>query len=496
MSYAVGESRSRAAADRLLEVAGPHVYRRNPFRVTGMATDARAREVRQRRQTVLGAIDLGAAAMVGDKRMPLPATPSAQDVRTAFDALERTDQRLVDELFWWWGEPGACGCEPEVHELHDTAVEAHATVLDFEAEGKADDRADRWADAADAWMDALDHDGFWRHVLHRVSVLSDRRLDESTVDGLKTAMPKALLAPQVALARDNSPELAALLEVWDVDDSVIEDARNAAAAPRVDMITKQINEISALLDAGSAYSASKRAVVELPVAAMQLDMLLPHQSFRRSAKLRNRMAVLMNNCALKLSREHVKLGTDLFRGALDLVTEASDKRTIEQNMASQRTVAQYPTRQHSTSQQAQIERVLQQLQNQNSWQPPPPPSIPARPPLPHTWLANLSFITAFIAGLVLLLVVRWDYPTWAAAIATTVLAPFPITLIYAHTRERIPPGLFVLIGIVVFVFAYGMVRTTFEVRGDAFLWCLATFIVTSPFTVAIGKLWAERREYR
>ncbi|TWP48836.1 hypothetical protein FKR81_26435 [Lentzea tibetensis] len=490
MSYAVGESRSRAAADRLLEVAGPHVYRRNPFRVTGLATDARAREVRQRRQTVLGAIDLGAAATVGDKRLPLPATPSAQDVRSAFDALERADQRLVDELFWWWGEPGACGCEPEVHELHDTAVEAHATVLDLEAAGKTSERGDRWADAADSWMDALDHDGFWRHVLHRVGVLSDRRLDESTVDGLRGAMPKALLAPQVALARDNSPELAALLAVWDVDESVIEDARNAAAAPRIDMITKQINEISALLDAGSAYSASKRALVEFPAAAVQLDILLPYQSFRRSAKLRNRMAVLMNNCALKLASEHAKLGTDLFNSALDLATEATDKRTIEQNLASHRTIAQYPV-----SQQAQIERVLQQLQNQQRYAA-PPSSVPARPPLPHTWLANLSFITAFIAGLVLLLVVRWDYPTWAAAIATTVLAPFPITLIYAHTRERVPPGLFVLFGIVVSVLAYRMVGTVFEVRGDAFLWCLGTFIVTSPFTIAIGKSWAERREYR
>lgn len=119
---------------RLREIAGPELYRRNPFRVVGLATNAKPAQVRAQRHLLLGALDLGSGTIPGDRRLPLPRPPAAQEVRSAFDALERPDHRLVDELFWWWGEPGACGCPAEVHEAHDAAVEAHAKALDAETD--------------------------------------------------------------------------------------------------------------------------------------------------------------------------------------------------------------------------------------------------------------------------------------------------------------------------------------------------------------------------
>jgi hypothetical protein len=183
----IDRNRSRAAADLLLEVTDPDLYRRNPFRVTGLATDAGSRQVRQRRRLVLDAFDIGATPAVNDKRLPLPRPPSKDEVRAAFDVLERPDQRLVDELFWWWGEPGTCGCDDLLHQLHDIAVEEHAKALDLEANGtgvSAEERFEQWTDAADAWMEALDEEGFWDHVRHRLRVLSDRRLDESGSPGM------------------------------------------------------------------------------------------------------------------------------------------------------------------------------------------------------------------------------------------------------------------------------------------------------------------------
>ncbi|MFD1150602.1 hypothetical protein, partial [Saccharothrix hoggarensis] len=59
---AAGADRAKAAVTRLLDVAGPDLYRRNPFRVTGLATDASPREVRARRQLSVGVGDLLGAA--------------------------------------------------------------------------------------------------------------------------------------------------------------------------------------------------------------------------------------------------------------------------------------------------------------------------------------------------------------------------------------------------------------------------------------------------
>ncbi|ONI90913.1 hypothetical protein ALI22I_10790 [Saccharothrix sp. ALI-22-I] len=83
-------------------MAGPDLYRRNPFRVTGLRTDASPREVRARRQLSVGVSTLVGGVPPRDDRLPLPDDPSPEQVRNAFDELGHTGHRLVGELFWWW----------------------------------------------------------------------------------------------------------------------------------------------------------------------------------------------------------------------------------------------------------------------------------------------------------------------------------------------------------------------------------------------------------
>jgi hypothetical protein len=548
----VDMGRSRAAADLLLEVAGPDLYRRNPFRITGVTTGAKAREVRQRRQLVLGAYDLGAGGSANDKRLPLPEPPPLAEVRAAFDAMERPDHRLVDELFWWWGEPDACECDPEVHVAHDDAVEAHARALDYEADATDHGRGERfdlWADAADAWMDALDNEGFWDHVQYRVRTLSDRRLDDSTVDGLRKTLPRALLAPQAALAgaTEGAADLARLLDVWDVDNAVIDDARAAAAARTYEQIATKIKEIDKLHYAEEDRPAARRSLAELVPAAIRLETLVPHERFRRSAKLRNQIAVTINNCALPLTDKppvttaDQRLKQELLEHSVELVLDPDDrviiKRNLDEHIAKyadritpapavpkprvtqasfenfapadfdaawreagdliraknleQASKVLWRQREKTTDrgQLAEIDSLLRTLAQAGAGKAPPPDTAA------NTWFLNMAMCFGLVAGVVTVVVGQWHAPALLAVLATVVLMPIPLTITYIR-GYRAASGWLVLPGLVAFFFAVMADIRMFSYGSAAAWWCLIAFLLSLPYTSQFAKKVAEWGDLR
>ncbi|MGO1054718.1 hypothetical protein [Crossiella sp. CA198] len=325
--------RAGSASRRLLAAAGPELYLRNPFRVTGLPTDAAAKVLRQRRQLLQLRPD-GAV----DARLPLPETATPQQVKAAFDLLEQPEQRLIAELFWWWGEPGECGCPARTHQAHDDAIRAHAEILDLEAAlaVRGEDRVDRWTDAADAWLDAVEQDAFWRHLAHRMRALRDRRLDESTVDGLRAVIGQALLEPQVSLARNRQePVLMELLEVWDLDGDLVYDARLRAAEPVLARTKALTGELSEHLDRGHSGVVADRALNELVPAVDLLERALPADRFRRAARVRDQAAVVLNNSALALDgRQHHWQAKQLLAHAGRLAADPDTRRRIEENQQS------------------------------------------------------------------------------------------------------------------------------------------------------------------
>ncbi|MCE6996029.1 hypothetical protein LZG04_14625 [Saccharothrix sp. S26] len=333
--------RADRARARLLEVAGPDLYRRNPFRVTGLRTDAPPREVRARRQLAVGVSALVGTAPQRDERLPLPEDPGPEQVRSAFDELGRGWHRLVGELFWWWGEPGGCGCAEVVHRLHDDAVHAHAAVLDLEAGGEPGNgskRARLWREAAQAWGFALAHQDFWSHVDHRVRALADRSLDQSTVDAVREAFARALLGPQVALAAARGDaELAGLIGEWRLDADVLADARALAARPLVDRLKALIGEFGDLVEARQFGVTARRAPAELAEAVRRLEVALPHRSNPGTARLREQAAVVLNNCALAMLDQRKP---DLLRvkallaEAERLAVDEQTRRTVRANFES------------------------------------------------------------------------------------------------------------------------------------------------------------------
>lgn len=457
----LGRRRSKAAVELLLDVAGPDLYRENAFRVTGLTTTATARQVRQRRQLALAAAELGAQSQLGDPRLPSPRPVAERELRRAFDAVDDAEERLVHELFWWWSEDLSCGCEPRTHELHDLAVAAHAEALDIEA-GLAGGHAEKsWYDAADSWLDALDTADFWAHVRHRARVLGDRRIDESTVAGLAEAMTRALLAPLVELAR-RSPEparLAALVREWDLEPALIDDALEAVAEPTYQAGKELVRELQRLVDEDDAVVAASRALGEIPGAAEQLEALLPHARFRRSASLRNQMAVVLNNCALAVHTRagHRDLAPRLLALAADLVVDEDDRETIRINTRGLVTASPYgPAR------------------------PTPAPDLAE-----HTWALNLASSLALVTVMVFALVVWLQLPTWQAVIATVAAAPAQLHPAYSDRyRDAWWPSTAGKIALPAAVLALGYAATW---DWAAVLWCFGAYVLALPVTCAVAR---------
>ncbi|MDX3102074.1 hypothetical protein [Nonomuraea angiospora] len=305
--YGAGDvSRSGDAAGAALrEVAGPELNRRNAFRITGLSTYADRRAIRQRRQRVNTALQVGADA---DLDHGLPVGPD--EVRAAFDRLlDDPRRRLVDELLWFWDTPDAtCSCAKALHQDHDAAVRAHSAALDREIEGTMtgdDERRTLWEEAARQWRGVLRKAAFWDHVRNRIDALDDRQLDESAVDALRDALPAALLRPLAELAgqRGTTPtqsRLAGLARRWPAPRQVIDDQLEEVAAPMYESVRAALSESTGLLDEGEPKRAASNVYDKALPDLNRLSALVPPERHRRTAKLRNDTAILFNNCAMAL----------------------------------------------------------------------------------------------------------------------------------------------------------------------------------------------------
>ncbi|WP_406638352.1 hypothetical protein [Amycolatopsis sp. WGS_07] len=292
------EGRGRAAAARVREVSTPELYRRNPFRLVGLTAAATRREVRERRLRVLGVLEVGGSTPDG-----VPPDATVEEVRAAFDALGNAERRLVDEVFWTWGMPAGCGCPLQLHQKHDTAVAAYAAALDAEADRTDDHPTPLWTEAARCWTVVLRSESFWRHLNHRVEKLGDRRLDESTVDGLRAALPDALLAPLVEVAaRSAQPRrFAGYLGLFGADRHAVEDARTAIADGTYRRVESLLKELRGDLDGNRVEAAARRAVKETQPLFDRLEEVVPRAEFRRTASLSESIAVVANNIGVALA---------------------------------------------------------------------------------------------------------------------------------------------------------------------------------------------------
>lgn len=292
---------------RIRDVSGPQLYRDNLFRITGLPTDADAATVARMRQRVAaqGAFGGGATIDSGGE-LPLPRPVPVDDVLRALDDVSDPARRIVDELVWFWGPDGPCGCPQGLHADHDAAVSAHARALDGELDGKATGKgngkgsAGKWSAAAAKWNAVLRRAAFWDHVRHRLAVLDDPRLDDAVVDALRDALPEALIAPLVDLvmATPDPVRLRGHVATWSLPGADGRALLADAAAPLFEGAAKAVADAREQLDARKWSAAATGLVDDAVPLVDRISVLLPPGEHRPTAAIRESVAILLNNCAM------------------------------------------------------------------------------------------------------------------------------------------------------------------------------------------------------
>ncbi|MEO3922265.1 hypothetical protein ABGB07_00060 [Micromonosporaceae bacterium B7E4] len=328
---------SEVAIASLRELAGPDLYRRNAFRVTGLAVDVDRRTARARQQQLTAALRVGADVGLQG------SSATTEEVRAAFDGvLGDPRRRLVHEVFAVWGAPDGCECPAGVHYDHDAAVRAHAAALDVEpadllAATISGGLPGQWTAAATAWTKTLRSASFWRHLHHRVERLDDRQLDASTVDALRAELPVALVRPLLGLAATAAypAPLRKNLSEWPVParerDRLIEEA----AEPLYTELESAVRDLHTRLDSGDADEIVTEMRARVKPALARLEGLAPRDGHRRTDAVRDKIAVLLNNCALARNR-----ATGQYEGkvkgwlteAEKLATDPETRRRIRENL--------------------------------------------------------------------------------------------------------------------------------------------------------------------
>ncbi|WP_255951443.1 hypothetical protein [Streptomyces odontomachi] len=295
---------------RFDELAGSGLYRDNIFAITGLSATARGAAVRTVRQRAEARLAVQ-PSWPGDPRSPVSGEYARDVVRAAFEGFQDPRRRLVDELFWHWGEETAgCGCPVELHREHDTAIDAHARAVAAE-DGRldlADTERDRlWTSAATAWGGLLERPELREHLRSRIRALGDPRLGEELVDAFLSRVPGLLVSPFGEFA--GRPEFTgracapwAALTRFAGPLSALYDER-LAETDRV--ITKELLAAEEQRNAGKYADAvlimRRKVVPEFERFAAFRDFVSPW----RFEEIAHSVAVGLNNLAVELHRHHL-----------------------------------------------------------------------------------------------------------------------------------------------------------------------------------------------
>jgi hypothetical protein len=226
---ATGDSgRNSAECKPLLDAATRELFQTNAFRITGLSVDATTREIalrEDRLKRLEGLERLGITSQAEKLKVmeqlggggqtfafPLKVPPTADQIRGAFQKLNRSpDHRLIDEFFWFWpAEFGKSASDPAIQTLvagkadaaeriwadaetrnsenivakHNLAVLWHLRALDLEndwigqgldAKGRSELEA-TWTNALRRWEALATDDALWDKVASRIRQIDDARL--------------------------------------------------------------------------------------------------------------------------------------------------------------------------------------------------------------------------------------------------------------------------------------------------------------------------------
>jgi hypothetical protein len=330
---------TEAITGELRSLAGPELYRRNAFRISGLPATVDRRTTRQVVQRLRAALQVGADVDLGPN-----ASSDPDEIQAACDLiLGDPRRRLVHEVFAPWGDDvSKCGCPLEIHQRHDTAVAEHAAAIESELDDgwrrtASTVRARHWTAAGSAWRQLLDGYEFWDHLDHRVAELDDRQLDLSASDLIEDELPRTLLKPIIDLvvtAKTKPTRLVANARRWPAPATLVDQMLESAAGPLYDEIEERRIAITRRSREEDADPIATEIERDLVPKLHRLDAIVPPDRYHRTATLHDQLAILLNNCSVQLlDRGEVTDGRARrwLDTAAQLVKDPSDQELIQAN---------------------------------------------------------------------------------------------------------------------------------------------------------------------
>ena len=241
--------RKRGAAEckPLLEVATRDVFRRNAFRITGLSVNATPREISKQGDKLVLMQELGGGGFANNAPLGRVPAPTPDELRHALQRMRNPENRILDELFWFWPENGGqTAADPALTALsrgdtemakaiwgseghpsptnvgaaHNLAILHHVLALDAEASDAHSNGArprrteidNHWKQAFAHWQLLVDNDHFWEAVSARIRQLNEPNLTTGYSRLIRSTLPRALNKISadviVALAADGKTDLA------------------------------------------------------------------------------------------------------------------------------------------------------------------------------------------------------------------------------------------------------------------------------------------------
>lgn len=350
-----------APCEPLLALAGPDLYRTNPFRVLGVRVDIGNRDLQREQQRRKIAARLGQTVDQGAG--VFAPSLDGEEQRAAFEALARPRERFLAELFWFWplgDDDEALGSmadlDPEralaawddarddwpVEAHHNLAVFYHALALEpgSDVEGDAERRPEL---AFRYWQVVLDDEAFWTRLESRAADMDDRRVTPAFVQQIRASLPTALLMShaEVALAAtragdaDEAREHIAIIRSAPFDATLGDEAVREVLSPIRGRLQRMITDAKA--EWARTPQDGVRIVRDLHRRGSDLlravDELLPPDDPTRIA-LHDDLAhtMLLGQVAYGEVTEDWETSEALLQAALDVVLGEATRDALERNL--------------------------------------------------------------------------------------------------------------------------------------------------------------------
>ncbi len=330
----------------LLEIATKEVFHRNAFRITGLSVRATPREISKHGDKLILMQELGGDRIENTAALSRVPAPTLDELRHALQRLKNPENRILDEMFWFWpetgGKPSADSAllalsrgdvedarkiwaandrqaASDLGAVHNLAILHHVLALDSKAtDADADGSHARQSKATDHfrkalkyWQRLVDNDQFWDAVSARIRELNEPNLPTGYARQIRATLPRALNKISadvvVTLAAEGYDDLARghldLVRVHGNGNDGVDMTADCALSPLTARLQEHVESARRRADEGSAEAVqAARELLELAEASLAMYHLFGSHGASRK-EIFDEVAGAVVTCAVTHQRK-------------------------------------------------------------------------------------------------------------------------------------------------------------------------------------------------